>query len=68
VLGLLAGIPPIHDYFTDPNHYVHHVPLAVLAAATILLAVGNLFPGILLVNWRFKELHNVLVRRNRDRR
>lgn len=64
LLSVLAGIPPVVDYFTEPEHYVHHVPLAILAAALMLLAFGNVFLGILLhsINWRLKELHNVTVR------
>lgn len=63
-LGVLAGIPPIYDYFTDPNHYVHHVPLAILAMGLVMLSIGCGFVGIILhaMNWRFKELHNVMVR------
>jgi glycosyltransferase involved in cell wall biosynthesis len=65
ILGILAGIPPIHDYFTDPNHYVHHVPLAILAVGLLILSCVFTFLGILLnaINWRFKELHNVLTRK-----
>jgi len=65
-LGLLAGIPPVHDYITDPNHYVHHVPLAILATGLVLLSAGCAFLGIMLhaVNVRFSELHNVLTRRH----
>ena len=65
VLGGLAGIAPIQDYLTDPNHYVHHVPLAILASGLVILGFGSIFLGVLLhaVNVRFKELHNVLVRR-----
>ncbi len=63
--GIAAGIPPIHDYFTYPNHCVHHVPLAILATGLMLLAAGSVVLGILLhaINWRLKELHSVLVRR-----
>lgn len=65
VLGLLAGILPIHDYLTDPNHHVRHLPLAVLATGLIILSAGFVFLGILLhsLNWRFRELHNVLTRK-----
>lgn len=65
VLGILAGIPPVHDYMTDSKHYVHHVPLAILATGLMTLSAGSVFLGVLLhaINWRFKELHNVLVRR-----
>lgn len=64
VLGLLAGILPIHDYFTNPDHYVRHVPLAILATGLIILSGGFIFLGVLLhaLNWRFWELHNVLTR------
>lgn len=66
VLGLLAGILPIHDYLTDPNHHVRHLPLAVLATGLIILSAGFVFLGILLhsLNWRFRELHNVLTRKS----
>lgn len=65
ILGILAGIPPVHDYLTDPNHYVHHVPLAILAVGLVILSGVFTFLGILLhaLNWRFKELHNVLTRK-----
>ena len=65
VLGLLAGVLPIHDYFTHPENCVEHVPLAILATGLILLAGGCSFLGILLhaLNWRFRELHNVLTRK-----
>ncbi len=64
VAGLLAGLRPVQDYITDPNHYVRHVPLAILATGLVLLSAGCFFLGILLhaVNWRFRELHNVLTR------
>jgi glycosyltransferase involved in cell wall biosynthesis len=65
ILGLLAGIPPVHDYFTDPLHRVMHIPLAVLATGLVLLSGGFVFLGILLhaLNWRFWEINNVLTRR-----
>jgi hypothetical protein len=64
-LGLLAGIRPIQDYIVEPDHYVRHVPLAILATGLVLLSAGCMFLGILLhaLNWRFRELHNVLTRR-----
>jgi glycosyltransferase involved in cell wall biosynthesis len=63
VLGILAGIPPIYDYMV--HRYVYHVPLAILASALIILSVNSIFLGVLLhaLNWRFRELHNVLTRR-----
>jgi glycosyltransferase involved in cell wall biosynthesis len=63
-LGMLAGIPPIRDYLTDPAHFVRHVPLAILATGLMILAAGSLFVGVLLhaVNWRLMELHSVITR------
>jgi hypothetical protein len=63
ILGILAGIPPVYDYMA--YRYVYHVPLAVLAAALIILSVNSIFLGLLLhaLNLRFRELHNVLTRR-----
>ncbi|MFA6133408.1 MAG: glycosyltransferase [Phycisphaerae bacterium] len=67
VLGLLCGLPPINDYIQRSDHYVTHVPLAVLAMGLVLLAAGCIFLGVLLhaINWRFKELHNVMTRSRR---
>ena len=64
-LGLIAGILPIHDYLTEPDHRVLHIPLAILATGLMILSAVNVFLGILLhaINWRFRELHNVLTRR-----
>ncbi|MBN2064600.1 MAG: glycosyltransferase [Sedimentisphaerales bacterium] len=66
ILGLMVGILPIRDYMTDPNHYVSHVPSAILAACMVLLAFGFAFLGVLLhtINYRMKELHNILTRNN----
>jgi hypothetical protein len=68
VLGILAGMTPIYEYFTEPDHYVHHIPLSVLAASLVILAVGSISLGVLLhaINWRFMELHNVLTRKRRE--
>ena len=62
VLGILAGIPPIHDYVRTGK--VPHLPLAVLAASLMILSAGSVTVGLILhaMNWRFKELHNVMVR------
>jgi glycosyltransferase involved in cell wall biosynthesis len=64
LLGLLAGLAPINDYFTNPDHYVEHVPLAVLAAGLMLLSMGFVFLGVLLhsLNSRFREMHSVITR------
>jgi glycosyltransferase involved in cell wall biosynthesis len=65
--GIIAGTPPIRDYLGDPNHMVRHIPLAILATGLILLSGISIFLGILLhaINWRFRELHNVLTRKSR---
>ena len=62
--GLMVGILPIRDYLVNPNHYVEHVPSAILAASLILLSWLFIFLGLLLhaINQRFRELHSVLTR------
>jgi glycosyltransferase involved in cell wall biosynthesis len=62
--GIMAGIPPVADYFTDPRHFVYHVPLEILATGLVLLSASFAFLGLMLhaINWRFKELHSVLTR------
>jgi glycosyltransferase involved in cell wall biosynthesis len=64
-LGIIAGMVPVHDYLTSPNHFVSHIPLAILAVGLVTLSAGCIFLGILLhaINWRFLELHNVLTRK-----
>lgn len=64
-LSLLVGSLPIRDYLVNPNHYVEHVPSAILAAALMTLAFLFFFIGLLLhaINKRFLELHNVMVRK-----
>jgi len=64
VLGFLAGVAPLRDYITAPDHYVSHVPLAILAVGLVLLGGGLFFLGILLhaLNWRLIELHSVVCR------
>ena len=63
-LGLVAGYFPVSEYFLNADHYITHVPLAILASGLVLASVGFVFLGIVLhaVNWRFRELHNVLTR------
>lgn len=64
LLGLVVGILPVRDYITHPDHYVEHVPSAILAASLVILSFIFIFLGILLhaLNWRFLELHSVLTR------
>jgi len=63
-LGVLAGIPPVYGFIATDYERVERFPMAVLATGLILLGVSSGFLGILLhaINWRFKELHNVIVR------
>jgi glycosyltransferase involved in cell wall biosynthesis len=63
-LGLLSGILPVRDYIVDPQHYISHVPLAILASGLCLVGIQFVFLGVLLhaINMRFKELHNILTR------
>jgi glycosyltransferase involved in cell wall biosynthesis len=69
-LGLIAGIPPIYGYIQSGYTEVRRFPLAILATGLVLLASLMGFLGIILhaVNWRFKELHNVLIRRHEHTR
>ena len=55
----------IESYYTNPNHEVVHVPLAILAMGLMIVSGGFVFLGILLhaLNWMFMALHNVLTRR-----
>jgi glycosyltransferase involved in cell wall biosynthesis len=64
-LGLLAGSLPVIDFIRSGFTEVKRFPLAILAASLVLLAVILGFLGIILhaVNWRFKEIHNVMTRR-----
>ena len=66
VLSLLAGLRPIYDYVTTGR--VPHFPLAILATGLMILSAICVFMGVLLhaINWRFKELHNVMVRGKRN--
>ncbi|MCY2925219.1 MAG: hypothetical protein NT031_07230, partial [Planctomycetota bacterium] len=68
-LSVLTGSAPVQDYFVNPDHAVTHLPRAILATGMMILAGGFAFLGVVLhaVNWRFKELHNVLCR-GRSRR
>ncbi len=65
VLGILAGIPPVAEYVSA--QYVQRVPLAILATGLMLMSAGCFFLGLILhaMNWRFKELHNVMIRRKK---
>lgn len=64
LLGVTAGAPLIFADQESYDAYLQHVPEAVLATGLVLLSFGFLFVGIVLhaVNWRLRELHNVLTR------
>ena len=63
-LGLVVGSLPVYDYLTDPNHFVHRVPSAILAAALVMLSFFSLGLGLILnsVNLRLLELEKLLVK------
>ena len=69
ILSLAAGYMPAHDYLTHPNHFVAHVPSAVLAAALMILAVISLSVGLILnsINLRLLELERLTVSRRGKR-
>ena len=65
LLAVAAGISPVYRFIASGYTEVRHLPLALLATGLMLLSFGCAFAGLGLhaVNWRFKELHNVMVRR-----
>src|ERR1035437_2571370 len=65
LLGLAAGSLPVYDYLTDPNHFVHRVPSAILAAALVLLSFFSLGLGLILnsMNLRLLELEQLITKR-----
>ena len=64
VLGLVIGSLPVYDFVTDPNHFVHRVPSAILAAALVLLAFFSLGLGLILnsMNLRLLELEKLVAK------
>ena len=65
LLGLASGSLPIYDFVTDPNHFVHRVPSAILAAALVMLAFLSLGLGLILnsMNLRLLELEQLITKR-----
>jgi len=65
VLGVAAGVLPVYDYLTDPKHFVHHVPSAILAASLVLLAFFSLGLGLILnsMNLRLLEIEKFILKR-----
>jgi glycosyltransferase involved in cell wall biosynthesis len=66
LLGLAAGSLPVYDYLTDPNHFVHRVPSAILAAALMMLAFFSLGLGLVLnsINLRLLEVEKLVAKQN----
>jgi glycosyltransferase involved in cell wall biosynthesis len=64
VLGLVAGSLPVYDFLTDPDHYVHRVPSAILAAALVMLSFFSLGLGLILnsMNLRLLELEKLVAK------
>lgn len=67
LMAILVGTPPIYDYIRSGYTEVTRLPLAILATGLVLLASSLAVLGVVLhaVNWRLKELHNVLIRQHR---
>ena len=65
LLGLAIGSLPVYDFVTDPAHFVHRVPSAILAAALVLLAFFSLGLGLILnsINLRLLELEQLITKR-----
>jgi len=65
VLGLAVGALPVYDYVTDPAHYVHRVPSAILAAALMILSFFSLGLGLILnsMNLRLLEIEKLIAKR-----
>ena len=63
-LGLAVGSLPVYDYLTDPQHFVHRVPSAILAAALVMLSFFSLGLGLILnsINLRLLELEKLLIK------
>jgi len=66
LLGLAVGSLPVYDYLTDPNHFVHRVPSAILAASLTLLAFFSLGLGLVLnsINLRLLEVERLVAKQN----
>ena len=64
VLGLVVGSLPVYDFISDPNHFVHRVPSAILAAALVMLSFFSLGLGLILnsMNLRLLELEKLVAK------
>lgn len=56
VAGLLAAVPVFQDWISE--HYVYHVPLAILAAALEIVAVMTLCVGLVLDSIAHQDRRN----------
>lgn len=67
LLGLAVGSLPVYDFLTTPNHYVHRVPSAILAAALMMLSFFSLGVGLILnsMNLRLLELEKLTAKSRR---
>jgi glycosyltransferase involved in cell wall biosynthesis len=65
LLGLGVGSLPVYDFVADPNHFVHRVPSAILAAALVTLSFFSLGLGLILnsINLRLLELEKLITKR-----
>ena len=64
IAGLAVGSLPIYEFVSDPNHFVHRVPSAILAAALMMLSFFSLGLGLILnsMNLRLLELEKLLIK------
>lgn len=64
-MGLAAGSMPVYEYIADPNHFVHRVPSAILAASLVMLAFFFLGVGLILnsINLRLLEVEKLVSKR-----
>jgi glycosyltransferase involved in cell wall biosynthesis len=64
VLGLAVGSLPVYDFLSDPGHYVHRVPSAILAASLVMLSCFSLGLGLILnsMNLRLLELEKLVAK------
>jgi len=65
VMGLAAGFMPVYEYIADPNHFVHRVPSAILAASLVMLSFFSLGLGLILnsMNLRLLEIEQLISKR-----
>ncbi len=64
LIAALPAVSLIKRYANTGHIDVTHTSMVVLSATLVLLSSGLIVLGLLLhaINWRFKELHNVMIR------